>query len=87
VPAGGASYSQVYHWRSVARWRGLTWEAFCELDVDAQAGYIAEYETEMRLAALEAEWQRKELERKSRARQQQAAQRRQQLRLMPRRRR
>jgi uncharacterized protein (DUF2235 family) len=66
----------VYHWRSAARWRGLTWEHWCRLDVDAQAGYLAEYETELRLSALEAEWQRKEQERKQKAAQQrQAAQR------------
>jgi len=38
--------------------------------VDAQAGIIAHYETERRIAALEAEWQRKEAERKQKAAQQ-----------------
>lgn len=72
MPAGNASYSAVYHWRSVARWRGITWEAWCDLDTDAQAGYIAEYETEMRLRALEAEWQRKTMERRQQAQRQTA---------------
>lgn len=76
MPRGRASYSQVYHWRSAARWRGLTWEQWCELDADAQAGYIAEYETELRLSALEAEWQRKETERRQKAAQQRQAARR-----------
>lgn len=41
--------------------------------MDAQAGYIAEYETELRLNALEAEWQRREMERKQKAAQQRQA--------------
>lgn len=57
----------------MARWRGLTWEQFCRLAIDAQAGYIAEYETEMRMQALEAEWQRKEAERRQKAAQQRRA--------------
>lgn len=50
----------------MARWRGLTWEYFSRLPVEAQAGYIAEYETAMKLEALEAEAARKEAERKAR---------------------
>lgn len=70
------SYSQVYHWREAARFALVPWHAFTRLDVDDQAGIIAHYETERRIAALEAEWQRKELERKQRAAQQrQTAQR------------
>jgi hypothetical protein len=65
-PKGDVSYSAIFHWRKVAKWRGLTWEVFCELEPDAQAGYIAEYECEARLSSLEAEHQRKEQERKSR---------------------
>jgi len=30
----------------VARWRGLTWEYFRELDGDDQAAYAAEYDIE-----------------------------------------
>jgi hypothetical protein len=52
--------------RSAVKWRGLTWEYFCELDEPDQAGYIAEYETAMRLQALEAEHQRKTAMRKQR---------------------
>jgi hypothetical protein len=66
APPGDISYSELYHWRTVAKWRGLTWEAFCDLDTDSQAGYIAEYECVMRLQTLEAEHQRKEQERKAR---------------------
>ena len=66
TPKGDISYSELYHWRKVAKWRNLTWEAFCDLESDAQAGYIAEYECDARLSTLEAEWQRKEQERKSR---------------------
>ena len=62
APAGRSAYSALYHWRCVARWRGLTWEAFRMLPPDDQAGYIAEYETAMRLDALEAEAQRKAAE-------------------------
>ena len=40
--------------RLVARWRGLTWEYFRELDTDDQAAYAAEYEVEMKFGYLEA---------------------------------
>lgn len=62
---GRSSYSTLYHWRCVARWRGLTWEYFSRLPPDAQAGYIAEYETAHRLEYLEAEAARKEAERRA----------------------
>jgi hypothetical protein len=52
--------------RSAAKWRGITWEYFSELDTQAQAGYLAEYETAGRLQALEAEHQRREQARKQR---------------------
>jgi hypothetical protein len=52
---GRAAYATVYHWRRVAKWRGLTWEYFRKLAPDDQAGYIAEYETEAHLDHLEAE--------------------------------
>jgi hypothetical protein len=51
----------------VARWRGLTWEYFRRLQPDDQAGYIAEYETAIRLESLEAEADRKEAERKAKS--------------------
>jgi len=76
APASKAGYSRTYHWRRAARWRGLSWEQWCRLEPDAQAGYIAEYESELRLAVLESEHQRKELERKAAARRQQQAMRR-----------
>ena len=59
TPKGDVSYHRLYHWRSAARWRGLTWEAFAELDESAQAAYIAEYETALRLETLQAETRRK----------------------------
>jgi hypothetical protein len=52
--------------RCAAKWRGITWEYFSRLETQAQAGYLAEYETAMRLAALEADAQRKEQTRKQR---------------------
>jgi hypothetical protein len=58
VPSGATRYSWGFHLRRVARWRGMAWEAFSELDVDAQAAYIAEYETEQRISAVEYERQR-----------------------------
>lgn len=51
----------------MARWRGIPWEAFRRLHPDDQAGYIAEYETAIKLDALEQEAARKEAERKARA--------------------
>ena len=62
---GYSSYSTLYHWRCVARWRGLTWEYFRRLPPDDQAAYIAEYETALRIENLEAEAQRKEAERRA----------------------
>jgi hypothetical protein len=59
----------VYHWRSVARWRGLSWEQWRRLHPDDQAGYIAEYLTHHKLAYLEAESQRKKAEARARRRQ------------------
>lgn len=38
------NHSWLFYMRQVARWRGLTWEYFRELDVDDQAAYVAEYE-------------------------------------------
>lgn len=66
IPHGKASSSALYHWRSIARWRGLSWEYFRTLDPDAMAGYIAEYETATSLEALEAEQARKEAARRAR---------------------
>lgn len=40
--------------RRVAKWRGLPWEYFRELDTDDQAAYVAEYETEMKFDYLDA---------------------------------
>lgn len=68
APTGRSRYSELYHWRCVARWRGLTWEAFRRLHPDDQAGYIAEYETALKLDTLEAEAARKEAERRAKAR-------------------
>jgi hypothetical protein len=66
APKSETGYSILYHMRSAVKWRGLTWEYFCELDEQAQAGYVAEYETAMRLGALEAEAQRKAMKRRQR---------------------
>ena len=52
----------------MARWRGLSWEYFSRLPPEAQAGYIAEYETALKLENLEAEANRKEAERRARSR-------------------
>lgn len=51
----------------MARWRGLSWETFRRLHPDDQAGYIAEYETALKLESLEHEAARKEAERRQRA--------------------
>lgn len=51
----------------------MPWHVFTRLDVDDQAGIIAHYETERRIAVLEAEWQRKEIERRQKAAQQRQA--------------
>lgn len=67
------SYSQVYHWREAARFARVPWHVFRRLDVDDQAAIIAHYETERRIAAVEAEWQRKESERRQKAAQQRDA--------------
>lgn len=66
TPTGNAGYSTLYHWRACARWRGLTWEYFRSLSADDQAGYIAEYETALKLETLEYEAARKAAERKAR---------------------
>jgi hypothetical protein len=69
TPPGRARSSAIFHWRSCARWRGLSWEHFRDLDPDDQAAYLAEYETTMALEYLEAEASRKAAERTSRRRQ------------------
>lgn len=58
------SYSQVYHWREAARFALVPWHVFRRLDVDDQAAIIAHYETDRRIAAVEAEQQRREAERR-----------------------
>lgn len=40
--------------RVVARWRGLSWEYFRELDTDDQAAYAAEYDTQLAFDYQEA---------------------------------
>lgn len=54
VPHAPARMGWQFVMRRVARWRGLTWEYFRKLDSDDQAAYIAEYECEMKLEALDA---------------------------------
>lgn len=46
--------SWLFVLRRVARWRGLSWEYFRRLDTDDQAAYIAEYQIETKLEALDA---------------------------------
>lgn len=43
---GSQSYAWIYKLRRVARWRGLTWEYFRDLESDDQAAYVAEYDIE-----------------------------------------
>ncbi len=66
TPAGKVSYSQIFHWRRCAHWRGLTWEYFSRLPIEAQAAYVAEYETATKLEALEIESARKAAEQRAR---------------------
>lgn len=54
TPKGSASYNWLYKLRLVARWRGLSWEYFRELETDDQAAYAAEYDTTHKFEALEA---------------------------------
>lgn len=65
-PRGRASYSALFEWRTVARWRGLTWEYFRRLAPDDQAAYIAEYRTTLKLDGLEAREAQKDAERHAR---------------------
>lgn len=60
------SHSIVFSLRRVARWIPMRWETFCHLPEQEQAGYIAHYETEMRLSALEHAEQQRQNERKQR---------------------
>lgn len=48
------SMHSLYVMRQAAHWCHLTWEYFSRLPTQAQAGYIAEYQTAMRIAAIEA---------------------------------
>ena len=54
VPKGHVSQTWLFYLRLVARWRGLTWEYFRELDTDDQAAYVAEYEITTKLDILDA---------------------------------
>jgi hypothetical protein len=52
APRNGAAYSLFFEWLEAAHWRGLTWEAFCELDGSDQSLVIAHYRTHMQLEAV-----------------------------------
>lgn len=54
VPRGKAKIGWLFALRRCARWRGLTWEQFRRLDADDAAAYMAEYEIELKLEALQA---------------------------------
>lgn len=47
-------FTFLFKLRRVARWRGLSWEYFRDLDTDDQAAYVAEYDIEHKLDALES---------------------------------
>jgi hypothetical protein len=51
---GSQGFNWLFKLRTVARWRGLTWEHFRMLEIDDQAGYVAEYEIAMKFDYLEA---------------------------------
>jgi hypothetical protein len=67
LPHGDATYEDVFHWRTVARWRGITWEAWEALDAWDQAGYLAEYAAVTKLQWLQAETDRKRAEARAKA--------------------
>lgn len=41
-------------WMRAARWHGLTWRAWCDLDGEEQSFLVAAYETLMQCEAVEA---------------------------------
>lgn len=43
---GPEGFNLLFKLRRVARWRGVPWEYFRELDTDDQAAYVAEYDVE-----------------------------------------
>jgi len=57
LPKGRAGFNWLYTLRRVAKWRGLTWEYFTQLDPDDAAAYVAEYLTETELESHEAIYQ------------------------------
>jgi hypothetical protein len=51
-------FTAEYELLRAARWRGLAWEQFDNLDSDSQALIVAEYRIEMRFVAVDAQAQR-----------------------------
>lgn len=52
---GGIRHNAVLLWVKAARWHGITWEHFCDLDGDRQSFLIASYVTVMQCEAVEAQ--------------------------------
>lgn len=47
-------YSQEMHWRLVARWNGMTFDQFLDLEGEEQSRLVAAYETSMQIDAVVA---------------------------------
>ena len=54
-PQSKTRYGTLLHWREAAKWAGVAWATFSELDTDEQGMIIAQYECMTRLEALEAQ--------------------------------
>lgn len=52
VPRAGLQCNAIFEWRQAAKWAGVEWSTFCDLDGYEQSAIVAQYLTHMQLEAV-----------------------------------